>query len=59
MVENALQIIREKDPRALLLQYHNIKSNIECIFARHLVPYRLVWDYSTFKVAAGIQAWLE
>lgn len=58
-IDNALQIIREKDPRTFLLQYHNIKPNTKRIFAKPKKTYISVWDYSSFQITEGMQAWIE
>lgn len=57
--DRALEIIREKDPRAFVLQYHNLKSNVKRIFARPLDPYISYWAYSMFTITSRMQAWLE
>nr|AIG55117.1 replication-associated protein [Dioscorea decipiens] len=56
--QELLQIIKEKDPRSFVLQYHKIKANAERIFARPVAMFRSNWAYSSFHVTQGIQQWL-
>ncbi|XP_039138831.1 uncharacterized protein LOC120276171 [Dioscorea cayenensis subsp. rotundata] len=58
-VADSLQIIKEKDPKSFFLQYHNLKANAECIFARPISVFQSKQDYSSFVVDTCIAQWLE
>ncbi|KAJ1390686.1 Geminivirus AL3 coat protein [Sesbania bispinosa] len=55
----ALQIIKEKDPKTFFVQYHNISANADKIFAPPPQQYVPFFSQSSFKLPDEIRIWLE
>ncbi|KAJ1386757.1 hypothetical protein SESBI_40558 [Sesbania bispinosa] len=55
----ALQIIKEKDPKTFFVQYHNISANADKIFAPPPQPYVSFFSSSSFKLPEQLRLWLE
>nr|ABU62838.1 replication protein [Macroptilium yellow mosaic virus]ABV53448.1 replication-associated protein [Macroptilium yellow mosaic virus] len=59
-VEQALQILKEEQPKDFLLQHHNIRSNLERIFTKVPEPWVPPFHLSSFtNVPAEMQAWVD
>ncbi|CAC69850.1 replication associated protein [Macroptilium yellow mosaic virus-[Cuba]] len=59
-VEQALQILKEEQPKDFLLQNHNIRSNLERIFAKAPEPWVPPFHLSSLNnVPAEMQAWVD
>nr|QHU79395.1 replication associated protein [Opuntia virus 1]QHU79413.1 replication associated protein [Opuntia virus 1]QHU79425.1 replication associated protein [Opuntia virus 1]QHU79431.1 replication associated protein [Opuntia virus 1]QHU79437.1 replication associated protein [Opuntia virus 1] len=52
----ALQIIKEQQPKHFILQYHNILSNLEKIFAPPTQIFQNI--FSNFKITDDMEQWL-
>nr|AIG55100.1 replication-associated protein [Dioscorea persimilis] len=57
--EDALQLIRERDPRAFTLQYHNLQANYDRIFTKPPEKYISNWNYSTFVITPVMNDWIN
>ncbi|KAJ1442126.1 Geminivirus AL2 coat protein, MSV type [Sesbania bispinosa] len=55
----ALQIIKEKDPKTFFVQYHNISTNADRIFAPPPQPYVPFFSPSSFRLPHELRLWLE
>ncbi|KAJ1377220.1 hypothetical protein SESBI_49107 [Sesbania bispinosa] len=55
----ALQIIKEKDPKTFFVQYHNIFANADKIFAPLPQPYVSFFSSYSFKLPEQLRLWLE
>ncbi|KAJ1432859.1 hypothetical protein SESBI_06399 [Sesbania bispinosa] len=55
----ALQIIKEKDPKTFFVQYHNISANTDKIFAPPPQPYVPFFSSSSFKLPDELRLWIE
>nr|QHU79479.1 replication associated protein [Opuntia virus 1] len=54
--EEALQILKEEQPKHFLLQFHNLSSNLDKIFAPP--PQQFQNKYFNFKITDDIEQWL-
>nr|UEE00986.1 replication-associated protein [Begomovirus mozlegume] len=45
----ALDILKELAPKDFVVQFHNIKSNLERIFSKPLEPYSCPYEFSSFN----------
>ncbi|AST47748.1 replication protein [Macroptilium golden yellow mosaic virus] len=58
--EQALQILKEEQPKDYVLHYHNIRSNLERIFVKVPEPWVPPFQLSTFtNVPAAMQEWAD
>nr|AIN36313.1 REP [Macroptilium yellow spot virus] len=59
-LEQALQILKEEQPKDYVLQHHNIRSNLERIFAKAPEPWAPPFHLSSFtNVPKEMQAWAD
>nr|AOT83387.1 replication-associated protein [Macroptilium bright mosaic virus] len=59
-IEQALQILKEEQPKDFVLQHHNIRSNLERIFAKAPEPWTPPFHLSSFtNVPKEMQDWAD
>ncbi|KAK9990270.1 hypothetical protein SO802_025255 [Lithocarpus litseifolius] len=57
--EAALRVIKEKDPKNYVLQFHNINANLDRIFVPVEEPFQSKWDPLSFNVPNDMKQWAE
>ncbi|ABM60793.1 replication protein [Boerhavia yellow spot virus] len=59
-VQEALQVLKEEQPRDFVKDYHNLKSNLERIFAKAPQPWVPPFELSSFtNVPEEMQCWAD
>ncbi|KAF7130585.1 hypothetical protein RHSIM_Rhsim10G0100100 [Rhododendron simsii] len=56
---DALQIIKEKDPKSFIFQFHNINANLDKIFCPPPKPYVNPFNPSSFNKKSDMQEWVN